>query len=114
MEKRISVFISRTIFFTREKLLYHHLDWLFLTSEENRIDILLTTWPPCWGRRERVICFYVIKKKSFSNKKTRNRKKNSLFRPNDKEINGMNDESVFRLQYFVSTLFVFDRLPVLK
>ena len=23
---------------------------VFLTSEENRIVILLTTWPPCWGR----------------------------------------------------------------
>ena len=32
---------------------------VFLTSEENRIVILLTTWPPCWGRSERVFGFYV-------------------------------------------------------
>ena len=32
---------------------------VFLTSEENRIVILLTTLPWCWGRSERVFGFYV-------------------------------------------------------
>ena len=48
-------------FFTSENLSYQHLIGytVFLTSEENRIVILLTTWPPCWGRSERVFGFYV-------------------------------------------------------
>ena len=52
----------------------------FLTSEENRMVILLTTWPTCWkGAKE-------------------------LFGRNNRY------ESVLRYQYFVSTLFAFDRL----
>ena len=39
------------------------------TVEENRIVILLTTWPPCLGRRERAFGSYLKKKKSFSNEK---------------------------------------------
>ena len=62
MEKRISVFIGRTIFFTSENLSYQHFDWLYGFShyrEEHRIVILLTTWPPCWGRSEMEFGFYV-------------------------------------------------------
>ena len=55
MEKRISVLIGHTIFFTSEKLSYQHFDWLYqytvlLTSEENPIVMFFTTWPPCWGQ----------------------------------------------------------------
>ena len=70
MEKRISVFIGRTIFFACEKLSYKHFDWLygFLTSEENRIVILLQAWPPCLGRRERVIWLLCQKEEEFFQK----------------------------------------------
>ena len=30
---------------------------VFLTSEENRMVILLTTWPPCWGRSHRYLIY---------------------------------------------------------
>ena len=46
VEKRISVFIGRTIFFTGEKYRISILIGyrVFLTTEESRIFILLTTW----------------------------------------------------------------------
>ena len=39
---------------------------VFLTSEENRIVILFTTWPPCWEGAKGLFGFYVKKKKSFA------------------------------------------------
>ena len=60
MEKRISVFIGLMIFslvkIYRISILIGYT--VFLTSEENRIVILLTRWPPCWRRSERVFGFY--------------------------------------------------------
>ena len=70
MEKRISVFIDRTIFFTSENLSYQHFDWLygytvFHTGEENRIVILLTSWPPCWEGAKGCLRLMSIKEEEF-------------------------------------------------
>ena len=59
---------------------------VFLTSEENRIVILLATWPPCLGRRKDLrknlrkdyFGFLPKKKNSFSNEKHQKERRTAL------------------------------------
>ena len=112
MEKRISVLIGRAIFFTNIKYLISiFIDYtIFFTGKENRIVVLLTTWPPCWGRRERVIWLLCQKEEEFIEWKTWNGKKNSfdsLFRLNNEGIL----ETIwmcFETSIFCFDLFAFD------
>ena len=53
-------------------------DTVFLTSEENRIVILLTIWPRVGKSMEGLHCFYVKKKKSFSNGKHETERRTAL------------------------------------
>ena len=76
MNKRFQLFIGRTIFsLVKNFRISIFISYTgFLTSEENRMVILLTTWPLCWeGAKE------------------------FIFGRNNRY------ESVLRLQYFVST-----------
>ena len=50
VEKRISIFIGRTIFFTSGKLLYQLFDWLLrFFSLVKKIVVILLTTRPCVG-----------------------------------------------------------------
>ena len=93
MEKRISIFIGRTIFslvkIYRISILIGYT--VFLTSEENRIVILLTTWPPCWGAKG-YLAFVSKRRRVSPIKKHETERRTALtrfFSPNNGETNGM-------------------------
>ena len=94
MEKRISVFIGRKIFSLvknyRISILIGYT--VFLTSEENRILIVLTTWPPCQEGAKLYLDFMSKRRRVSPIKKIRDEKNSfdSLFRRNNGETNGMN------------------------